>query len=86
MAKKIVILWKKSGVNQACTLNHAYLSAIQVESPYYSDKTSSQDTFSVYWNNIVDKKSRHWMSLGTLCLPKEEGGVGSKSLFDVSNA
>lgn len=39
-----------------------------------------------FWKNTADKKSRHWVSWDTLCLPRKEGGVGFRSLRDVSNA
>ncbi|KAK6803734.1 hypothetical protein RDI58_001518 [Solanum bulbocastanum] len=39
-----------------------------------------------FWNNYSDKKSRHWFNWDSLCLPEDEGGVGFRLLFDVSNA
>ncbi|XP_060216516.1 uncharacterized protein LOC132643998 [Lycium barbarum] len=39
-----------------------------------------------YWNNSEEGRKRHWSSWMNLCLPKEEGGVGFRSLFDVSKA
>lgn len=39
-----------------------------------------------FWKNTTEKKSRHWVSWDTLCLPKYKGGVGFRSVFDVSNA
>nr|XP_009784530.1 PREDICTED: uncharacterized protein LOC104232953 [Nicotiana sylvestris] len=39
-----------------------------------------------YWSNSIDGRARHWASWYTLCLPKHEGGVGFRSLNDMSNA
>ncbi|XP_060211803.1 uncharacterized protein LOC132639368 [Lycium barbarum] len=39
-----------------------------------------------FWSNKEDVKSRHWSAWLTMCFPKEEGGLGFKSLFDVSKA
>lgn len=39
-----------------------------------------------FWSNTVGSKSRHWASWGTLCMPCDEGGVGFRSLHDMSKA
>ncbi|XP_019241016.1 PREDICTED: uncharacterized protein LOC109221004 [Nicotiana attenuata] len=39
-----------------------------------------------FWSNTVGVANRHWASWNTLCLPCEEGGVGFRSLHDVSTA
>ncbi|XP_019232503.1 PREDICTED: uncharacterized protein LOC109213197 [Nicotiana attenuata] len=39
-----------------------------------------------FWGNTVGEANRHWASWSTLCLPCEEGGVGFRSLHDVSTA
>lgn len=39
-----------------------------------------------YWSNSVGGKCRHRASWDTLCLPIEEGGVGFRSLHDISKA
>ncbi|XP_075099049.1 uncharacterized protein LOC142175937 [Nicotiana tabacum] len=39
-----------------------------------------------YWSNSENGKARQWASFDTLYLPKEEGGVGFRSLYDVSKA
>ncbi|XP_059288608.1 uncharacterized protein LOC132041955 [Lycium ferocissimum] len=36
--------------------------------------------------NKEEGKSRHWVAWDNVCLPKEEGGLGFRSLYDVSNA
>lgn len=38
-----------------------------------------------FWSNKDEGRSRHWTKWLKLCLPKE-GGVGFRSLFDVSKA
>ncbi|XP_070042829.1 uncharacterized protein [Nicotiana tomentosiformis] len=44
-------------------------------------------TFARFFrNNKEEGRSRHWTKWQNLCLPKEEGGVGFRSLFDVSKA
>ncbi|XP_060212018.1 uncharacterized protein LOC132639595 [Lycium barbarum] len=40
----------------------------------------------VFWSNTVGGKSRHWASWNLLCLPIMEGGMGFRSLHDVSIA
>ncbi|XP_060190654.1 uncharacterized protein LOC132619919 [Lycium barbarum] len=39
-----------------------------------------------FWNNSEEGRRRHWSSWLNLSKPKEEGGVGFRSLFDVSKA
>ncbi|XP_075098935.1 uncharacterized protein LOC142175831 [Nicotiana tabacum] len=39
-----------------------------------------------FWSNAIGGKARHWASWDTLCLPKEEGWTGFRSLHDVSRA
>ncbi|XP_059292434.1 uncharacterized protein LOC132045876 [Lycium ferocissimum] len=39
-----------------------------------------------FWNNSEEGRRRHWSSWLNLCMPKEEGGVGFRSLFDVSKS
>ncbi|XP_019226880.1 PREDICTED: uncharacterized protein LOC109208254 [Nicotiana attenuata] len=39
-----------------------------------------------FWSNKEEGRSRHWTKWQNLCLPKEEGGVGFRSLIDVSKA
>ncbi|XP_059295549.1 uncharacterized protein LOC132048883 [Lycium ferocissimum] len=39
-----------------------------------------------FWSNKEGGRSRHWIAWKDLCLPTKEGGLGFKSLFDVSNA
>ncbi|XP_070034166.1 uncharacterized protein [Nicotiana tomentosiformis] len=37
-----------------------------------------------FWSTNEEGRSRHWSSWQNLCLPKEEGGLGFRSLHDVS--
>ncbi|XP_060211975.1 uncharacterized protein LOC132639553 [Lycium barbarum] len=39
-----------------------------------------------FWSNTVGVKSKHWVAWDKLCLPKDEGGIGLRSLTDISNA
>ncbi|XP_060195020.1 uncharacterized mitochondrial protein AtMg00310-like [Lycium barbarum] len=39
-----------------------------------------------YWSTKEEGKSRHWSSWDKVCLPKEEGRLGFRSLDDVSKA
>ncbi|XP_059289496.1 uncharacterized protein LOC132043021 [Lycium ferocissimum] len=39
-----------------------------------------------FWSNTGDKKGVHWVKLEALSLPKDKGGLGFRSLFEVSNA
>ena len=39
-----------------------------------------------FWSNKEDVKSRHWSAWLNMCFPKEEGGLGFRSFFDVSKA
>ncbi|XP_059295610.1 uncharacterized protein LOC132048947 [Lycium ferocissimum] len=39
-----------------------------------------------FWNNSEESRRRHWSSWLNLCMPKEEGGVGFRYLFDISKA
>ncbi|XP_075101813.1 uncharacterized protein LOC142177241 [Nicotiana tabacum] len=39
-----------------------------------------------FWSTKEEGRSRHWASWQNLCLPKEEGGLGFRSLNDVSRA
>lgn len=39
-----------------------------------------------FWSSSIEGRSRHWASWDNLCLPQEEGGIGFRSLHDVSKA
>nr|XP_016450378.1 PREDICTED: uncharacterized protein LOC107775192 [Nicotiana tabacum] len=39
-----------------------------------------------FWSSNVGGNSRHWSSWTNLCMPYEEGGIGFRSLHDVSKA
>ncbi|XP_075085049.1 uncharacterized protein LOC142168286 [Nicotiana tabacum] len=39
-----------------------------------------------FWSTKEEGRSRYWASWKNLCLPKEEGGIGFRSLNDVSRA
>uniref|UniRef100_A0A1U7WLP0 Uncharacterized protein LOC104225115 n=1 Tax=Nicotiana sylvestris TaxID=4096 RepID=A0A1U7WLP0_NICSY len=39
-----------------------------------------------FWSSTVGGTSRHWASWNTLCMPVEEGGIGFRSLHDVTKA
>ncbi|XP_019240114.1 PREDICTED: uncharacterized protein LOC109220105 [Nicotiana attenuata] len=39
-----------------------------------------------FWSSSVGGNSRHWASWNTLCMPYDEGGIGFRSLHDVSKA
>ncbi|XP_075107032.1 uncharacterized protein LOC142180014 [Nicotiana tabacum] len=39
-----------------------------------------------FWSTKEEGRSRYWTKWENLCLPKEEGGIGFRSLFDVSKA
>lgn len=38
------------------------------------------------WNNKEKGKSKHWVAWDKMCYPKEEKGLGFRSLFDISKA
>lgn len=43
--------------------------------------------FSVFlWNGKEEGRATHWIPWKDICLPKIEGGLGFRSLFDVTNA
>ncbi|XP_019248338.1 PREDICTED: uncharacterized protein LOC109227594 [Nicotiana attenuata] len=44
------------------------------------------NTPAFFWSSAVGGTSRHWASWTNLCLPYEEGGIGFRSLHDVSKA
>ncbi|XP_059306203.1 uncharacterized protein LOC132057591 [Lycium ferocissimum] len=39
-----------------------------------------------FWSNTLGVKSRHWVAWDSMCYPKNEGGVGFRSLHDISKA
>lgn len=39
-----------------------------------------------FWSNIAGSKGKHWVAWEDMCLPKNEGGLGFRSLQDVSKA
>lgn len=39
---------------------------------------------TLFQSNKEDKRSRHWSSWLTFCLPTQGGGLGFRSLYDVS--
>lgn len=38
------------------------------------------------WNSNEVGRNKHWVLWADICLSKEEGGLGFRSLFDVSKA
>ncbi|KAK6793505.1 hypothetical protein RDI58_006958 [Solanum bulbocastanum] len=38
------------------------------------------------WGHIRGVKGKHWVAWDSLCLPKDEGGLGFRSLHDVLDA
>lgn len=46
-----------------------------------------QKTFVKFlWSSKEGGRATHWLAWGDICLPKNEGGLGFRSLFDVSKA
>lgn len=39
-----------------------------------------------YWSNKEDGRNKHWSKWIDVCLPKIKGGLGFRSMFDVSKA
>ncbi|XP_059295507.1 uncharacterized protein LOC132048838 [Lycium ferocissimum] len=39
-----------------------------------------------FWSNTIGGRSRHWVAWNKMCLPIKEGGLGCRSLHDVSMA
>ncbi|KAM3283710.1 hypothetical protein P3S67_022508 [Capsicum chacoense] len=39
-----------------------------------------------FWSNKVTGRSKHWAAWVEVCFPKQEGGLGFKSLFEISQA
>lgn len=39
-----------------------------------------------FWSNKEDGRSKHWAAWSKVCLPKQEGGLGFRSMFEVSQA
>ncbi|XP_055800831.1 uncharacterized protein LOC129870195 [Solanum dulcamara] len=39
-----------------------------------------------FWSNTIGSKSRHWVAWNKVCIPTIEGGLGFRSLHDVSLA
>ncbi|XP_059310107.1 uncharacterized protein LOC132061280 [Lycium ferocissimum] len=58
------------------------LSAIR--SPKYVIKELHKIFAKFFWNNKDEGRSRHWSSWLNMCLPKHEGGLGFRSIFDIS--
>lgn len=38
-----------------------------------------------FWGSTSEKRMYHWCAWDNLCFSKEEGGIGVKSLEDISN-
>ncbi|XP_060200381.1 uncharacterized protein LOC132628634 [Lycium barbarum] len=49
-------------------------------------KADYNDLIKKVKDKLEEGRKRHWSSWLNLCLPNEEGGVGFRSLFDVSKA
>ncbi|XP_060190723.1 uncharacterized protein LOC132619998 [Lycium barbarum] len=52
----------------------------------YNDLIKKVKNRLFFWNNSEEGRRRHWSSWLNLCKLKEDGGVGFRSLFDVSKA
>ena len=39
-----------------------------------------------FWSNKLTGRSKHWAAWEKVCLPKQEGGLGFRLMFDVSKA
>ncbi|XP_059284804.1 uncharacterized protein LOC132038098 [Lycium ferocissimum] len=59
---------------------------IKLKPPKCVIKEIHQIFAKFFWSNKEDVKSRHWSAWLNMCFPKEEGGLGFRSLFDVSKA
>ncbi|XP_060195037.1 uncharacterized protein LOC132624250 [Lycium barbarum] len=69
---------------------------------YYEDSASLSVTFNesiegvieqlhkifakLFWSNTTGVKGKHWVAWEKMCLPKEEGGLAFRSLYDISKA
>lgn len=40
---------------------------------------------SFFWGTSANKRKYHWSVWKNLCLPKDEGGVGIRSMHDISS-
>lgn len=38
------------------------------------------------WNNTFGGTNKHWVAWNEMCYPKEEEGVGFRSLYDMNKA
>ncbi|XP_059315804.1 uncharacterized protein LOC132066519 [Lycium ferocissimum] len=65
-----------------CPIFHARKKKV-----YYQDLIKKvKDKLRVGRSNKKEDKSKHWVSWKKICMPKAEGGLGFRSLFDISKA
>ncbi|KAF3651406.1 hypothetical protein FXO37_18018 [Capsicum annuum] len=57
-----------------------------VDPPDYAIEKLHKIFAQFFWSNSVGDRSRHWAKWLELCLPQDEGGLGFRSMFDVSKA
>ncbi|XP_049406079.1 uncharacterized protein LOC125869665 [Solanum stenotomum] len=76
-----------------CPISHAkkrkihYADLIQkVKSRLHAWKELHRILAKFFWSNKVEGKSKHWAAWDKVCLPKQEGGLGFRSIFEVSKA
>jgi len=39
-----------------------------------------------FWSNRVNGRSKHWAAWNNICLPKQEGGLGFRYMFEMSQS
>nr|XP_016435260.1 PREDICTED: uncharacterized protein LOC107761549 [Nicotiana tabacum] len=57
-----------------------------VNPPHYVINKIHKIFAQFFWSSTIRGNSRHWASWNSLCMPCDEGGIGFRSLHDVSRA
>ncbi|XP_059310981.1 uncharacterized protein LOC132062423 [Lycium ferocissimum] len=86
VARETTVIWRKSNTNSH-VLQSMPVYLLSGMNPPKGVIRQMHSIFSrFFWSNSGDKKGVRWVKWETLALPKDEGGLGFRSLFEVSNA
>ncbi|XP_060195408.1 uncharacterized protein LOC132624680 [Lycium barbarum] len=88
MARESPLIWRESSHNPTNTAipNNAPTRCYIPPPPIDVLNQIEKYLQDFYWGQREGKKKHHWAAWDFLCYPKDEGGVGFKSLFDIQTS
>ncbi|WMV59135.1 hypothetical protein MTR67_052520, partial [Solanum verrucosum] len=76
---------EKGGVLASIEVRATFIEEIKAKRFRISFMCGKERIFAKFlWNFKEERRAKYWIAWPDICLPKEEGGLGFRSLFDVS--